>query len=84
LQHKDSLSLGQDLLQATAVWHVDAAVGTPLVGDSTVAQMARLQGQVANHRWESGRIEARYVKLHGQWQIAALDYQATGAASALS
>jgi hypothetical protein len=39
------------------------------------------ESQVANHRWETGRIEARYVKSKGQWKIAALDYQAAGVLS---
>lgn len=77
LQHKDSLSLSQDLLQATAVWHVDAAVGTPLVGDSTVAQMARLQGQVADHRWEAGRLEVKYLKTQGQWKMVSVSHLAS-------
>jgi hypothetical protein len=77
LQQKDTLVLGKDRLQATAMYHVDVALGTPLLGDSTVAQMARLQGHVANHRWETGRLEAKYVKTRGQWAIASLDYLAS-------
>jgi hypothetical protein len=84
LQRKDTLVLAEDGLQAAATWHVDVALGTPLPGDSTVAQMARLQGQVASHHWESGRIEARYVKSEGQWKIASLDYQYSGTSNPLS
>ncbi len=76
LQQQDTLSVSDDALQATATWHVDAAVGSPLLGDSTVAQMARMQGQVADHHWESGRFHARYAKTHGQWRLETVDYQA--------
>jgi hypothetical protein len=84
LQQKDALVLTADGLQATATYHVDVALGTPLLGDSTVAQMARLQGQMASLRWESGRIEARYVKSKGQWKVASLDYQSSGTSNPLS
>jgi hypothetical protein len=47
----------------------------------TVAQMARLQGQLANRRWESGRLEVSYAKSNGQWKITAFKYQATEALS---
>jgi hypothetical protein len=50
------------------------ALSTPLHGDSTVAQMARLQGQMASRRWETGRFEAQYVKARGQWKMATLSY----------
>lgn len=46
----------------------------PVQGDSTIAQMARLQGMLADVRWESGWLQARYVKTGGRWQIAALEY----------
>jgi hypothetical protein len=74
LQNRDTMLLSEDRLRATATWHVDAAVGMPLLGNSTVEKMARLQGQFAGHRWESGRIEAKYVKSEGQWKIATLAY----------
>jgi hypothetical protein len=76
LQHTDTLVISEDRLQASATWHTDVALGTPLQGDSTAAQMARLQGQMATLRWESGRLEAQYVKSHGQWKIASVSYSA--------
>ena len=61
-------------LEATATWHVNVKIGMPLQGDSTIAQMARLQGLLADVRWESGWLQARYVKTGERWQIAALEY----------
>jgi len=43
-----------------------------LQGNSTLVQMARLQGQMAVQRWESGHIEASYVKARGEWKMASL------------
>jgi len=71
---KDIVALSNDGKRATATFHVDVAVTTPLEGDFTVATMARLQGQTATRRWESGRLEAQYVKARGQWKIASLNY----------
>lgn len=74
LQHRDLLQVSDDGQRAAAAWHVDVAVGTPLKGDSTVAQMARLQGLLEERHWESGRIDAQYTKSQGKWTIASLRY----------
>jgi SnoaL-like domain len=76
-QALDTLTVSDNGLEATATLHVDVALGTALQGDSTIAQMARLQGQLADRRWESGIIDAKYVQTDGQWQIAALRYRAS-------
>jgi SnoaL-like domain len=74
LQQKDIVTVGDGGLQATALFHVDVELSKPLQGDSTAAQMARLQGQMADRRWEAGRFSAQYEKIRGQWQIASLRY----------
>jgi SnoaL-like domain len=74
LQSLDALTVSADGTQATATLHVDVAVGTALQGASTIAQMARQQGQLADRRWESGIIDAQYVKSRGTWKIASLRY----------
>jgi len=74
LQRHDSLQFAENGQRASATWHVDVATGMPLAGDCTAAQMARLQGQLLDRHWESGRIEATYAKSLGQWKIAALRY----------
>lgn len=75
LQARDALAFSEDGRRASATWHVDVKVGMPLEGDSTAAQMARLQGMLAEVHWESGRLHARYVRAAGQWQIASLRFQ---------
>jgi len=74
LQRNDALTLNESGSQASATYHVDVQVNTPLQDDCTAAQMARLQGQMADCRWESGRLEASYVKTRGEWKIASLSY----------
>ena len=73
-QHRDSLSLSEDHHRASATWHVDVKLGTPLQGDSTAAQMARLQGHLSEVRWESGALRATYLKSGSEWRIAALEF----------
>ncbi len=74
LQQKDEVTLSENGLRATATFHCEVELCSPLQDDCTAAQMARLQGQMASRRWESGRFEASYVKTRGEWKIAALDY----------
>jgi hypothetical protein len=73
-QHLDALS-AQDHGEYAGSWNVDVAVGSPLAGDSTAAQMARLQGNLGDRHWESGILHARYRRSGGEWKIAALEYR---------
>jgi hypothetical protein len=77
LQQRDAVMLSENRLQATATFHVDVEVCTPLQADCTAATMARLQGHVADRRWEAGRFEAKYVKTRGEWKMASLSYLAS-------
>lgn len=69
LQQADAVTFSEDRQHAAAIYHVDVELGTPLQGNFTVAQMARLQGQTTDHRWECGRIEAKYQKQRGEWMM---------------
>jgi hypothetical protein len=73
-QQQDLVAIAADGAHASATFHCDVELSAPLAADSTLAQMARLQGQVAERHWEAGRFEARYVKSAGQWKMAALRY----------
>lgn len=75
-QQLDRLAIDAGARRATATWHVDVRISTPLQGDSTAAQMARLQGMMGEVRWESGLLQATYVKRAGRWMMASLDYRA--------
>ncbi len=74
LQQQDLIVIGADGAHATATFHCDVELSAPLPADSTLAQMARLQGQMAERHWEAGRFEARYVKTKGQWKMAAMRF----------
>jgi hypothetical protein len=76
-QQSDSVTLSEDRLQATGEFHVEVELCTPLKEDCTAASMARLQGQMADRRWEGGRFEAQYVKTAAHWKIASLSYRAS-------
>ncbi len=76
-QRKDRVTLSDDRQQAEASFHTEVQISAPLQGDCTAAQMARLQGQVADRRWESGRFDVQYVKVQGSWKMASLRYTHT-------
>jgi hypothetical protein len=76
LQPQDLVAIDADGAHATATFHCEVELSRPLPAHSTLAQMARLQGQVAERHWEAGHFEARYVKTDGQWKMAALRYRA--------
>jgi hypothetical protein len=76
LQPGDALTVDEDGLRATATFHIEVELCAPLPDDCTAARMARLQGQVDERRWETGRLEGQYVKTRGDWRIASLIYRA--------
>jgi hypothetical protein len=73
-QQHDLIAISADGAHATATFHCEVELSTPLPASSTLAQMARLQGQVAARHWQAGRFEARYTKGAGGWQITALRF----------
>jgi len=73
-QQMDAIVISEDGANATARFHVEAEVCTPIQGDCTAAQMARLQGNVASRHWESGRFDVKLAKTHGNWRIVSLTY----------
>ncbi len=75
LRPQDELQLSARDDQATLRFHVEAEACTPLSDDCTAAQMARLQGCVADSRWESGLFEARLQRQAQGWRLAVLSYR---------
>ncbi len=59
MQQQDLVAIAADGAQATATFHCDVEFSVPLPADSTLAQMARLQGQVAERHWQAGRFDGR-------------------------
>lgn len=76
-QHSDTVTLSDNRAHASATFNIEVEVCTPLQDDCTAATMARIQGNVADLRWESGRFEAKYVKTRGEWKVVSLSYRAS-------
>jgi hypothetical protein len=64
-------------LTAAACFPVEVDLCTPLRGDSSLVEMARLSGHVAARRSEAGRFDATFARVAGDWRLAALRYTAT-------
>ncbi|MET0293191.1 MAG: nuclear transport factor 2 family protein [Steroidobacteraceae bacterium] len=74
LRDAGTVTVADDGHHATATFPVEVEISAPLVGDSAVIAMARLQGHVADRRWEHGRFEVEYTSRAGQWMITSLNY----------
>jgi hypothetical protein len=74
-QQPDSIEVAMDRKSAKAHFQFSMRVGTPMVSESTLVQMARLQGQGIVHWWESGICENSYLKFGDVWKIKRIDYQ---------
>jgi SnoaL-like domain len=74
-QGDDVYQLNADQRTASAQVYAEVELCCPLTGNSTPEQMARLQGQVAQSRWEQGVLAMSYTKHNNQWLIASLRYQ---------
>jgi hypothetical protein len=62
---------------ASAVGHFDLAVAfeTPLAADSTLAQMAHVQGHGAVRRTEHRQLMIRYLKSDGVWRTDKVEWR---------
>jgi hypothetical protein len=79
-QQQESIKVAPDRNSAKARFHFSMQVGTPIISDSQLVQMARLQGQGILQWWEGGICEISYVKERDIWRIQRLDYRVTGQA----
>lgn len=74
-QQQEDLVVMRGGQTATGTFHVEVERCAPLEADSTVANMARLQGLMAESHWESGRFEAIHLKASGGWKIQSWIYR---------
>jgi hypothetical protein len=72
---QDAIEVAADHKSASARFSFSMRVGTPMDSESTLVQMARMQGQGIIHRWESGICENSYVKTGDVWKIRKMDYR---------
>lgn len=69
LSRGDELTI-HDRQRATATVHFEEEESRPLEGNCTAAQMARLQGNVANRQWVARCVEVDLSKIEGVWTIS--------------
>jgi len=76
LQHPNMLDVAPDQKSAKARFSYSVQVGAPIESNSTLVQMARLQGEGILKWWEGGVYELAYVKdINGNWKIKKLEYR---------
>ncbi|HTY61863.1 MAG TPA: nuclear transport factor 2 family protein [Acidobacteriota bacterium] len=76
----DIVEVAADRKTATCHFPYSMQVGEPMTGNSSLVDMARLQGGGIVKWWEGGICEASYVKVGGSWKIRRLEYRATSKA----
>jgi hypothetical protein len=79
-QQLDIVEVAADLKTATGQFPYSMQVGTLMTEDSSLVEMARLQGEGVVKWWEGGTCETSYVKVGDTWKIKRLEYRATSKA----
>jgi hypothetical protein len=79
-QQLDTVEVAGDRKTATGQFPYSMQVGAPMTGDSSLVEMARLQGEGIVSWWESGIHEVSYVKKNNTWKIRKLEYRVTSKA----
>jgi hypothetical protein len=76
-QHHDMINVTTDRKSAKAQFTYSMQVGVPMVSDSSLVKMARLQGQGIMKWCEGGVYEVSYVKdiKDGRWKIKRLEHR---------
>ena len=76
-QLQDIIEVAPDRKSARARFAYSMQVGAPIISDSQLVKMARLQGEGVIKWWEGGIHEVSYVKEGDIWKIRRLDYHVT-------
>jgi hypothetical protein len=74
-QQRESIKVSADRLSASGQFPYSIQVGAPMTGDSSLVEMARLQGEGIVKWWEGGICEVSYVKVDNAWKISRLEYR---------
>jgi len=72
---QDMIEVAPDRKSAQARFAYSMQVGAPIISDSQLVKMARLQGQGIIKWWEGGIHEVSYVKEGNIWKIKRLEYR---------
>ena len=73
-QKQDLVSVSKDGKQASASFHNQVLVSTPIRGQSVLADMARQQGMTAQSHWENGRYDITFARINDRWLFSRLNY----------
>lgn len=75
-RRRDNVEVSADRLSATAVFPYSIRMGAPIESDSSLADMARLQGEGVRSWWEGGLYQVTYARnaADGRWTIRRLEY----------
>jgi hypothetical protein len=76
----DVVEVAADRRTATFQIPYSMQVGEPMTGNTSLVEMARLQGEGIVKWWEGGTCEASYVKAGKGWKISRLEYRAVSKA----
>jgi hypothetical protein len=76
IEQEQDIKVAADRKSAKAQFSYSIQVGVPIVSDSQLVKMARLQGQGIMKWWEGGVYEVCYVKgmEDGTWKISRLEH----------
>jgi hypothetical protein len=72
----DIVEVAPDGKTASGRFPYSMQVGTPIEGNSSLLEMARLHGEGIAKRWEGGICEASYLKVGESWKIRRIEYRA--------
>jgi hypothetical protein len=76
----DTVEVAADRSAASCQFPYSMQVGEPMTGNSSLVEMARLQGGGIVKWWEGGICEASYTKVGESWKIRRLEYRAVSKA----
>jgi hypothetical protein len=79
-QQQDIVEVAADRKTASGHFPYSMQIGAPMTGDSSLVEMARLQGEGIVKWWEGGTCEVSYVKVDNAWKIRRLEYRVTSKA----
>jgi hypothetical protein len=80
-RRQDVVEVAADRKTAACQFSYSMQVGEPMTGNSSLVEMARLQGGGIMKWWEGGICEASYVKVGENWKIRRLEYRAVSKAN---
>ncbi len=76
----DVVEVAEDGETAAGRFSYSMQAGAAMTGDSSLVEMARLQGEGIVHWWEGGILEVSCVKKDGAWKIRKLEFLETSKA----